>query len=62
MSRVGVSPRQTIWEFAGPETCGPIDASQDTLHGRQHPIPHPPPALGELGANASQTLVWQARL
>jgi hypothetical protein len=45
--------------FASPETCGPIDASQDMGASIQYLIPSRP---GELGANGSQTLVWQARL
>ena len=59
MSRALASvPVGQFRNFAGPETCGPIDASQDTLHGRQHPISHPLPPC-ELGANASQTPVWR---
>jgi hypothetical protein len=62
MSRaLGSVPVGQFRNFASSQTCGPIDASQDTLHRRQHPIPHPLPPLGELGANAAQTLVWLAR-
>jgi hypothetical protein len=39
-----------------------IDASQDTPAWAPASNTSSPPALGELGANASQTLVWQARL
>ena len=52
MSRALASvPVRQFRNFAGPETCGPIDASQDTCMGAsiQYLIPSRP---GELGANA----------